>query len=239
MRTLVLDAGNSRLSGAVFADGVWQTDLWQAIPTALAETDDFGRLLEENLADLGDLPVVLVSVLPTVTARLQARFPDLRLADHRCELPFTSRVPDLSAVGPDRLCNLAAAADAGLQAALIVDLGTATTFDVLRAGEFLGGLIAPGMAFAARALGRTAARLEPVDFGPRPMELGLDTASAMANGAWLVGSSGVLATIAALREAYSLRDVILTGGLGALLAGPGLRHEPVWTLDGALALCRT
>ncbi len=237
MRTLVLDGGNTRLSGAVCADGHWEAAPWQDIPTSLLETSEFSRRLADNLANLPELPVVLVSVLPALTERLLDRLPDLRLADHRCALPFKSRVPDLAAVGSDRLCNLAAAVDAGLTAALVVDLGTATTFDVLRGGEFLGGLIAPGMAFAARALGQAAARLEPVEFRPCPLELGLDTTTAMANGAWLVGSGGVLATVEDLTETYGLSEVVLTGGLGVMLAGPGRRHDPLWTLRGALSLC--
>jgi len=233
MRTLVLDAGNTRLTGAVAEGGAWETDVWTDIPNG---APDFSDALDRNLAAHVGLPVVLVSVVPAVTDLLRDRRADLRLADHEADLPFASRVPDLAAVGPDRLCNVAAAARAGFQAALVVDLGTASTFDVLKDGVFLGGLIAPGMAFAAEALGQRAARLQPVPFGPRPVSVGTDTADAMAAGAWLTGRGGVLAAIRDLVQAYELTQVQLTGGLGRLLAGPDRPYDPLWTLRGALAL---
>ncbi len=115
----------------------------------------------------------------------------------------------------------------------MVDAGTATTFDLLDGGAFKGGLIAPGMAFAAAKLGEYAARLAPVPFGPCPLEVGTDTAGAMAAGAWHTSFFGVNGTIEALLKAYGPRPVILTGGLGRFLAVEGRHVDPFWTLRGA------
>ena len=134
-------------------------------------------------------------------------------------------------MGADRLCNVAAAAAAGLGSALIVDAGTATTFDLLLDGVFVGGLIAPGMAFAARCLGERAARLAPVPFAAAPLAAGRSTAEAMAAGGWHAGMGGVRHIVAGLLARHGRLPVIVTGGLGAHLADlgphrPGL--DPAW-----------
>ncbi|MHB8080338.1 MAG: type III pantothenate kinase, partial [Candidatus Krumholzibacteriia bacterium] len=120
--------------------------------------------------------------------------------------------------------------------ALVVDAGTATTFDLLADGRFRGGLIAPGMAFAARCLGEEAARLSPAPFAPCPLEVGITTAAALQAGAFHVGVRGVLGVVDGLLERYGPRPVAVTGGLGPYLARAGWLHDPDWTLRGALHL---
>jgi len=232
----VIDAGNSRTVAAAWPGPGARPSL-EAAPVPLAVVKSWGR--GEDPGDLSapaGTPVILVSVVPDETRRLAARFPDLIVVDHRCRLPFALEVADPSAVGPDRLANVAAACDAGLADALVVDAGTATTFDLLRGNRFLGGMIAPGMAFAARRLGEEAARLAPVAFGPAPATVGRDTPSAMAAGAWHAGTGGVLAVIGRILDEYGPVPVILTGGLGRHVAWPGAHHDRDWTLRGAHAL---
>jgi len=108
-------------------------------------------------------------------------------------------------------------------------------------GEFLGGLIAPGMAFAARSLQETAALLWEVPFAPCALRAGRDTDEALAIGAFHVGVQGILGTVAALLERYPRCAVVVTGGLAEHVARPGWRRDPDWTLRGlaALAAART
>ncbi len=96
----------------------------------------------------------------------------------------------------------------------MVDAGTATTFDLLRDGVFAGGLIAPGMAFAAQRLGETGARLAPVPFGPAPLDVGRSTAAALAAGGWHAGQGGVRRIVDGLLQRYGALPVVVTGGLG-------------------------
>ncbi len=256
MRVLAIDMGNSRCRAV----------LWEGEPEALAPGAGAGgrtpRPFPGSLAQAGEWPspgeaagraaladelarmrmeqgagaLVLCSVVPDCDAALAAAAPDLVRADHTARLPFTVEVADMGAVGADRYCNLAAAAGAGWRDALVVDAGTATTFDLLLDGCFRGGLIAPGMAFAAQKLGETAARLRPAPFAPCPLEIGADTAAAMQAGAYHVGINGILGTVDGLLKRYGRRPVVFTGGLGHLLAGRGRWHDPLWTLRGALTL---
>jgi type III pantothenate kinase len=162
--------------------------------------------------------------------------PGIEVVDHDRALPFDLDVADVSRVGPDRLCNMAAAVCAGLDTALVVDAGTATTFDLLRDGVFAGGMIAPGMAFAARQIGEKAARLQPVAFAPASWDVGRDTEAAMAAGSWHTGTQGVQSVVAGLKARYGEMPVILTGGLGRHLDVSGAFHDTHWTLRGGAFL---
>lgn len=247
MKAILIDIGNSQVRAKVWTGADTAPSLvpdprpldpLHVAPTASALSDpalfrgELDRLLEQH----GRPRLVLVSVVPRLTEACAAVAPDLTVIDERSPLPFASDVDELAAVGPDRLANVAAACAAGCRDAIVVDAGTATTFDVLQDGRFRGGWIAPGMAFAARKLGEAAARLEPQPFGPRPAAPGRNTADAMAAGAWHVGVGGVESALAALLRTVPAAEVILTGGLAGFLPAAGRHLDPDWTLRGAAFL---
>ncbi len=192
------------------------------------------------LADSEPGRPVVVSVAPAVTECLGVALPGLKVIDHDSPLGFAIDIPDKSAVGADRYANIAAAVGRGWRDALVVDIGTATTFDLLLDGVFAGGLIAPGPAFAADSLGKKAARLRPAPFKPCPLTVGRSTPDAMQAGAWHVGLRGILHTVRDLLAVYGPRPVVLTGGLSAVIhseLGAADREawlcDPEWTLEGA------
>ncbi len=247
-RLAVVDAGNSRLKLAVCEEGVHLPCAGASWAQGRGTLPDLPMVLEvEHGADprgpvgmlrdacqeLDATALVLVSVVPEITAQIVEALPQAVVIDHDLEVPFGWGVRDPARVGPDRLVNMAMVRAWGLDDALVVDAGTATTFDLMDGGVFRGGMIAPGMAFSAAKLGEYAARLEPVPFGPCPVAVGDDTAAAMAAGAWHTGIRGVDGTINALLEAYGPRPVILTGGLGHYLLAEDRTADPFWTLRGA------
>jgi len=212
-----------------------------------ADPDGRRRLadaLASRQADLGLRGAAVASVVPALDAALREALEGVWQADHRAALPFAVAVSDPASVGADRYCNVAAAAGSGWSSALVVDAGTATTFDVLTDGVFVGGLIAPGIRLAAETLGGRAARLSPVAPEPSPARPAPDTVGAMAAGAYLTGVHGIAGTIDALLAAGGERPVVLTGGLAPLLTDergelPGRaswRHDPHWTLRGLALL---
>lgn len=238
MKALIVDAGNTRTVAAAWPGRMALPGLDRE-PVPLDPVGAWARGAGPDPAFLSvapDVPVVLVSVVPAETARLRTLVPGLIVVGCHLDLPFSTAVDDLTAVGPDRLANMAAARAAGLDEALVVDAGTATTFDLLKDGCFVGGMIAPGMAFAAQRLGEEAARLEPIPFEPTDGRVGAGTADAMKAGAWHTGTGGVETTIARILEEYGPVPVILTGGLGHYLRWPEARHDPHWTLRGAAFL---
>ncbi len=204
-------------------------------PATGEEGETFRASLQRIYHESGRPPVVLVSVVPAVLEL----FPEdmgLEVVDHTSNLPFRLEVAEPSQVGPDRLCNMAAVAMSGLTSALVVDAGTATTFDLMVDGVFLGGMIAPGMAFAARQLGEAASRLSPVPFGPASWDVGRDTRSAMASGAWHIGTGGIRSVVEGLCVRYGDIPVVITGGLGRHFEDQDWYFDPHWTLRGAAIL---
>jgi len=180
--------------------------------------------------------LVLTSVVPAVTRAVRSRWPAVVVVDHRCDLPFEMDAVHAAEVGPDRLCNMATAAARGFRRALVIDAGTATTFDLLVDQRYIGGLIAPGMALAAQYLGEAAARLAPVPFSPCALAPQTETTAAMRAGAYHVGVAGVRGVVAGLDTTYGPLEIVLTGGLCEFLAAPGWICDPHWTLRGAAVL---
>ncbi len=254
LKALLVDAGNTRIQVAGWRGGGQHPrltrqvcDPGQGTPTPLdrvlglatppaAEAEQLLAALTAVQAEHPDLPVVLTAVVPHVADLIRSVWDDVLVVGHLSPLPFRLSLPDPAAIGPDRLCNMAAAAAAGFDSALVVDAGTATTFDLLLRGEFVGGLIAPGMALGSACLAERTARLSSVPFVPCPLVPGRDTAAAMQAGAFHVGVGGVETVIEDLCRQNEPLPVVVTGGLGRYLAAADRVWDVDWTLRGAAVL---
>jgi type III pantothenate kinase len=140
-------------------------------------------------------------------------------------------------VGADRIVNSVAAWARVGGAAIIVDFGTATTFDVLSANaEYLGGVIVPGLLISADSLAARAARLPRVEVRKPPRVIGRNTVHSMQSGLYHGYASLVNGMISLIRSEMGGRPaVIVTGGLhGQLVADlEGVDHvDPCLTLEG-------
>lgn len=170
----------------------------------------------------------------TVTKELPCTF-----VEATSRFPFDVAVEYPRTVGADRYCNVAAAMGRGHSSALIVDLGTANTYDVLEEGIFWGGLIAPGCMSAHRALIERGAQLPEVPFAAPDRVVGRHTVEAMQAGSFLQAVGGVRHVVAAVRRTHPKGPLLITGGL-ALLVAPEIEGDPVYcpdlTLEGAASL---
>jgi type III pantothenate kinase len=250
---IALDVGNTNVTLAVVRDGDVASST--RFPTVAATSADalepiLDRALREDGAALDDVSeMVVASVVPTVTATLsqlaQKRGIALLVVDDKV-VPMPIRVEHQAAVGDDRLVNGFAAARLYGTPAIVVDLGTATTFDVIAAdGAFVGGAIAAGVGLGLDALAGGTAQLPRVPLVMPPRAIGEDTVSAMQSGA-VIGHIGLVAELLrAISAELALDDgpaprVILTGGLsntdwaGAI---PGVDAiDPLLTLRGLAIL---
>jgi len=250
MATLIIDAGNTSVKMVRWTGGFNFPDFSTNSFTPGRATDspeELGsvptELFFKNPAEFADQisalgketpdQVVLVSVIPGIEILLRNIWDEINIVGLNGSLPFAHEIREPQTVGSDRFCNIACAVAAGLNSALVVDVGTATTFDLLLDGVFKGGLIAPGMAFASQLIGSRGAMLEPVPFEVRPPEVGQNTREAMMGGAWLTGRGGVEWTISRLLETYGRMPVVLTGGLAELLPLENRYLDRHWTLRGA------
>jgi len=146
-------------------------------------------------------------------------------------------------IGSDRIVNAAAAYEKFHRDLIIVDFGTATTFcAVNRDGEYLGGVIAPGLTISAEALFTRAAKLSKVELARPKTVIGTDTASSIQSGL-IFGYAGLVDTLVQRMEREMGRTsyVIATGGLASVIApeARSIQHlEPFLTLHGLELLYR-
>jgi type III pantothenate kinase len=226
---LAIDIGNSNVTIGSFRNGGLTAVRRAATPTS-ATTDQLEVLLEELLrlddAAFADVSAIAcASVVPSVSAELEAvaaRRERPLLFASAGTVPIPVRVDRPGEVGPDRLVNALAASRLYGTPAIVVDLGTATTFDCVAAdGAFVGGAIAPGVALGLEALATRTAKLPRVELRAPDRVIGRDTVSAIQAGS-IVGYQALVNGLLARtrRELADAGDVspgdihvVLTGGL--------------------------
>jgi type III pantothenate kinase len=147
-------------------------------------------------------------------------------------------------VGADRIVNAVAAREAFGSPVIVLDCGTATTFDVVSPeGHYAGGLILPGMEVSLAALSGRAAKLPEVSFAASDELIGRDTAGSMQSGSYWAavdGLSGIIRRLKAMPE-YADAPVVATGGLAGRIVDALTdvnEHRPLLTLQGLLLLAR-
>jgi len=243
---LAIDVGNTNISIGVYRDAALVAD-WR-IRTQLGRTaDEYGTLIRELFEysglQLKDVTGVAISnvVPPTMVDVTEACRKYLGIeplvVDPGKDIDIDIHYTPESDVGADRIANAVAALALYGGPAVVVDFGTATTFDAISAsGEYLGGAIAPGIAISTEALFRTAARLPRIDLVTPPSAIGTTTESSMQAGI-IFGFAGQVDEIVGRfrRELGGKAKVIATGGLAELIARESRTIEVVnllLTLEG-------
>lgn len=183
-------------------------------------------LLAHHKIPLDINAVIISSTVPRVVFNLRVlsdRYFNCRplvVGKPECLLPTAPRVDAGTAVGPDRLVNTAGAYDRYGGDLIVVDFGTATTFDVVsHDGAYVGGVIAPGVNLSLQALHEAAAALPHVDVTKPARVIGTNTVACMQSGVFW-GYVGLVRGICdQIRAEYERpMQVISTGGLAPLFA---------------------
>ena len=130
------------------------------------------------------------------------------------------RCDDPREVGPDRIANAVAAKERYGAPCIVVDFGTSTNFDVVSPeGEYVGGVLAPGIEISMEALFQRAARLVKIDYVEPPSAIGRTTATALQSGVVYGFAGQVDGIVAAIRRELGVEaQVVATGGLVELIA---------------------
>ena len=201
--------------------------------------------LASRLASIPNADRAVVScVVPSVRKHLAKALPPRQLwLDHTTPSGVAIRYPSPATIGADRLANAAAVVRSGKLPAIVVDFGTAVTFDVIDVwGCYLGGIIAPGLVTAAAALHQGTALLPKTDIRKISSSIGKSTGEAIRIGL-LLGAVGLIreAVERITREAFGRRKptVIATGGNAELvsrLAAGGKGGNPIDLVDPLLTL---
>ncbi|MDQ2808412.1 MAG: type III pantothenate kinase [Chloroflexota bacterium] len=255
-KVLVINVGNTHTNIALYGLGYGIQEGWRVRSDAARTTDEWGVLILDLIAMRG-VPryyihgCIMSSVVPAITQAIIAtgeNVPGERgILRHKIlvvtpdlELGIRVDVENPQTVGTDRLVNAAAAYARWGGPCIVVDMGTATTFDVVDAGgAFIGGAITPGLHTLAAALTNSTAQLPRVPLVPPPTAIGRNTVAAIQSGVmrgYAALIEGLVAQIRAeLGPTTTPIPVIATGGLAYTVAAATsifTRLEHDLTLDG-------
>ena len=235
MTTLLIDNSNTRTKFAVTSGGVFGD--WRACCPTIGITED---LLAELTGPVSFDAVVLSSVVPDkaglIRTLLGASRPIHEISCHS-KLPITIDYPAPEQIGADRLADAVAAFTRFGAPTIVIDFGTAVTFDVLGSpGAYLGGVIAPGMMTMTENLAKRTALLPKIDLAEPSSAIGKSTVEAMQVGA-VTGYRGMIRAIVESidRELTAPPCIVATGGDAAFIARglPEIEYVlPELTLEG-------
>lgn len=246
MHLLTIDAGNTNTVLGVF-EGHELRAHWRLTTRREQTADEYGILVRSLFASSRIDPasvdgIVLASVVPPLTpvlVGLSRQFlgqePVVIEPGVRTGMPVLYDPP--GDVGADRIVNGVAAFETYGGPVIVVDFGTATTFDVVtRKGEYLGGAICPGVGISADALFQRAARLPRVQLRNPGRVVGRSTVASIQSGLYFGYAGMVEGMIGRIRaELQEPARAVATGGLAEVLAAdiPSIEAvDPVLTLTG-------
>lgn len=226
---LALDAGNTNVTIGVF-EGERLAARWRLRTVAEQTADEWGILLR-NLFSLGSLEleridgIIIASVVPPLDSMLDRMVETYfhtgaMFVTARTDTGLTIRYDHPDDVGSDRIVNGAAAFRIYGGPCVVVDLGTAITFDVVsEKAEYLGGVICPGIGISIEALFAKTARLPLVDFREPRKVIGTNTVGSMQSGLYY-GAVGMIDGIIErlFAELGPQTRVVATGGQAHLVA---------------------
>jgi len=227
---LTIDAGNTNTVFAIF-DGNAIVGQWRMATDSRRTADEYGVWLLQLLALAGIkkekiTAAIISSVVPQSLFALKTFIRDyfktapLIIGDPAVKIPIQTRIDRPSEIGADRLVNAVAAWQKYKMPLIILDFGTATTFDVVDdAGDHIGGVIAPGINLSLEALHRAAAKLPNIAVTRPASIIGKATEPAMQSGVYY-GYMGLIEGITTRikQEFGKPMKVIATGGLAPLFS---------------------
>jgi type III pantothenate kinase len=238
---LAVDVGNTQTVFGLF-DGDELREHWRIATERTRSGDELGAMFRSFL-DLDRVDGICVSTTVPQLARSYAEFVDRYTAAELLEVGpgvktgMPMRYDDPREVGPDRIANAVAAAARYGPPCIVVDFGTSTNFDVVSPeGEYVGGVLAPGIEISMDALFQRAARLFKVDFAEPPTVIAKNTAASLQSGLVYGFAGQVDGIVERIRGELGVEaQTVATGGLAELIAPHARtldRVDPFLTLEG-------
>jgi type III pantothenate kinase len=238
---LAVDVGNTQTVFGLY-DGDRLGERWRIATEAQRTGDELGALL----GDFFDFETLEGICLSSTVPRLIPEYE--HLAERWAKVPLLVIGPGVKTgipiqhdapreIGPDRIVNAVAAKERYGAPAIVVDFGTSTNFDVVSpGGEYVGGVLAPGVEISMDALFARAARLVKIDYVKPPQVIGKTTATALQSGLIYGFAGQVDGIVGAIRGELGVEaPAIATGGLADLIAPHAQtisKIDPFLTLDG-------
>jgi type III pantothenate kinase len=238
---LAVDVGNTQTVFGLFEDAEL-AEHWRIATERSRSGDELGAMFRAFL-DLDRVDGICVS---TTVPQLARSYADFASRYTRAELlevgpgvktGMPMRYDDPREVGPDRIANAVAAAAGYGPPCIVVDFGTSTNFDVVSPeGEYVGGVLAPGIEISMDALFQRAARLFKVDYAEPPTVIAKNTAASLQSGLVYGFAGQVDGIVERIRGELGVEaQTVATGGLAELIAPHARtleRVDPFLTLEG-------
>lgn len=250
---LAIDVGNTNTVFGLHDGNSWVAQ-WRSATDSTKTADDYAvwlsQLCRMDGIPFGDLDACIISsVVPQARfnfRNLARRYLDIEpmfIGEPSVDLGVPIRIARPEQVGADRLVNAVGAHAQHEGALIVVDSGTATTFDIVGAdGGFEGGIISPGINLSMRALHDAAASLPRIAIQRPPQVIGQDTVSAMQSGIFLGYLDLIDGLIRRIKAEYNVpMTVIGTGGVASLFEGESEEidiYDPDVTIRGLLEIYR-
>ncbi len=247
---LAIDIGNSNIVIGLFKNNQLSKQ-WRFISNVNKSVDDYAvDIIECFLLDKIDClkiqGVIIASVVPKLSEIINSaikKFLDedvkiLAINDKKTKLNIEIKLNNKSEIGDDRLINAIAGYKKFGGNLIIIDLGTATTFDVVgKNGEYLGGLICPGINLSIKALSDACAKLPTINIKKQNNVIGKSTVEAMNSGLYYGYISLIEGLIKKIEDELNLKTTrIITGGIANIfkeaLQNSITYHEENLTLEG-------
>jgi type III pantothenate kinase len=251
---LVIDVGNTNTVIGVYENETLTQD-WRIRTIRETTTDEFNILARALFADKGiqltDITKIVISSVVPSSVRILNAFCEQYLgitplwinpASVKKLMPILYSNPN--EVGADRIVNAVAAYEKHKKALIVIDFGTATTFDAIsEKGQFLGGAICPGVMISSEALFQRASRLPRVEIFKAPERvIGDDTIESIKSGIIYGNAAMVDGMVDRMKQEMKTTPMIIaTGGLAPLIAEVSNAIESVdlaLTLDGLKIISR-
>ncbi|BBI30680.1 type III pantothenate kinase [Cohnella abietis] len=243
---LVVDVGNTNIVLGLYEGNILTHD-WRLSTNRSSTVDEYGVLIS-NLFQFAGVRaeqiegVILSCVVPPIMSVLEQLFvkyvgKEALVVGPGIKTGLNIRYENPKDVGADRIVNAVAGIEQYGTPLVIVDFGTATTFDYIDAsGAYLGGAIVPGIGIAAEALYQRAAKLPRIELAKPKTVIGRNTVAAMQAGIIFGYAGQVDGIVRRICKEFGVQPrVIATGGLAELIAGESETIEkvdPLLTLEG-------
>lgn len=249
---ITFDIGNTNITIGVF-ENQRLSHKWRLVSDSKKSADDYAvdiieLCLTERIDCLKISGAIIASVVPSLTGKICEAIKKftsetftgkiLVVGQDNVELNINLQVQNKNEVGADRIINSIAAYKKFGGNLIVIDFGTATTFDVVgKSGEYLGGVIAPGINLSLKALHDMTAQLPKISVKSQKNVIGKNTIEAMNSGAFFGYISLIEGLITKIEKELGHKTTrIMTGGLAELfkesLKNEVEHYEPDLTLDG-------
>lgn len=246
---LCIDIGNTHIVAALMK-GDMSVDSIRIPSSPLLSHQEYISLIKQMLSKYENIhDSVISSVVPRLTGALSDVAKEVTgkaalIVDHTLPINLDIKYDDPSEVGADRLCNAVGALEKYKAPLIVVDMGTATTFDVVSENnEYLGGVIMPGLETAGRDLFQRAAKLPKVSFDFPEKVIGTKTRESLQSGLMWGTIDQIDGLIERIKQEWGKDDVaiIATGGLSVVIAAHSKYIQQVdkdLTLSGMVNIYR-